>query len=115
MPGATTATIRDRLINVPARLARSARCLTLHLPERWPWSKDFTQLFSTVHAPLPPGAPCEACPKGPETCGQSGRAGQTSGHPMPESEAQPQHGLHDPETIKRDSSRWNRAQISWGL
>ena len=31
---ATTATIRDRLINVPARLARSARRLTLHLPER---------------------------------------------------------------------------------
>jgi len=21
------------------------------LPERWPWSEDFTQLFSTVHAP----------------------------------------------------------------
>jgi hypothetical protein len=48
---ATTATIRDRLINVPARLLRSACRLTLHLPERWPWSEDFTQLFSTVHAP----------------------------------------------------------------
>ncbi|MGW1783897.1 IS1380 family transposase [Streptomyces sp. NPDC002143] len=46
---ATTATIR--LINVPARLARSTRRLTLHLPERWPWNEDFTQLFSTVHAP----------------------------------------------------------------
>ncbi|MER5753617.1 transposase [Streptomyces sp. NPDC002088] len=46
---ATTATIRDHLINVPARLARSARRLTLHLPEPWPWSTDFTQLFSTVH------------------------------------------------------------------
>jgi hypothetical protein len=54
---ATTATIRDRLINVPARLARSARRLTLHLPERWPWSEDFTQLFSTVHAPPPSDAP----------------------------------------------------------
>ncbi|MFF2852370.1 hypothetical protein ACFVT5_39585 [Streptomyces sp. NPDC058001] len=48
---ATTATIRDHLINVPARLARSARRLTLHLPERRPWSTDFTPLFSTVHAP----------------------------------------------------------------
>ncbi|MGW3513814.1 IS1380 family transposase [Streptomyces sp. NPDC000994] len=48
---ATTATIRDHLINVPARLARSARRLTLHLPERWPWSGDFAQLFNTVHAP----------------------------------------------------------------
>ncbi|MGW3985259.1 IS1380 family transposase [Streptomyces mirabilis] len=50
---ATTATIRDHLINVPARLARSARRLTLHLPERWPWSEDFSQLFRTVHAPPP--------------------------------------------------------------
>jgi hypothetical protein len=48
---ATTATIRDHLINVPARLARTARRLTLHLPERWPWRGDFAQLFSTVHAP----------------------------------------------------------------
>ncbi|MBJ6613661.1 transposase [Streptomyces sp. I4(2020)] len=47
----TTATIRDRLINVSARLARSARRLTLHLPERRPWSEDLTQLFSTVHGP----------------------------------------------------------------
>jgi hypothetical protein len=48
---ATTATIRDHRINVPARLARSARRLSLHLPERWTWSTDLTQLFSIVHAP----------------------------------------------------------------
>jgi hypothetical protein len=51
---ATTATIRDHLINVPARLARSARRLTLHLPEHWPWSEDFSQLFRAVHAPPAP-------------------------------------------------------------
>jgi hypothetical protein len=51
---ATTATILDHLINVPARLARSARRLTLHLPERWPRKADFTQLFSTVHTPPAP-------------------------------------------------------------
>jgi hypothetical protein len=50
---ATTATIRDRLINVPVRLARSARRLALHLPERWPWAGDFTQLFTAVHTPPP--------------------------------------------------------------
>jgi hypothetical protein len=50
---ATTATIRDHLINVPARLARSARRITLHLPEHWPWSKDFCQLSRAVHAPPP--------------------------------------------------------------
>jgi len=48
---ATTETIRDHLINVPARLARSARRLTLHLPEHWPWAHDFTRLFELVHAP----------------------------------------------------------------
>ena len=34
---ATTATIRRKLINVPARIATSARRLRLHLPTRWPW------------------------------------------------------------------------------
>ena len=34
---ATTATIRAQLITVPARIARSARRLRLHLPQRWPW------------------------------------------------------------------------------
>jgi hypothetical protein len=36
---ATTATIRAQLINVPARLARSARRLVLHLPDSWPWER----------------------------------------------------------------------------
>jgi Transposase DDE domain group 1 len=48
---ATTATLRDHLINIPARLARSARKLTLHLPERWPWQAAFENLFAAVHAP----------------------------------------------------------------
>ena len=34
---ATTATLRRRLIAVPARIARSARRLVLHLPTEWPW------------------------------------------------------------------------------
>lgn len=51
---ATCATIREHLINVPARLARSARRLTLHLPERWPWQEAFDTLFHAVHVPPPP-------------------------------------------------------------
>lgn len=51
---ATCATIRDHLINTPARLARSARQLTLHLPERWPWRDAFDALFHAVHTPPPP-------------------------------------------------------------
>lgn len=50
---ATCATIRDRLINVPARLARSARHFTLHLPERWPWQDAFEALIHAMHAPPP--------------------------------------------------------------
>ena len=36
---ATTATIRAHLIHVPARTARSARRITLHLPANWPWQQ----------------------------------------------------------------------------
>ncbi|MFL6055197.1 MAG: IS1380 family transposase [Actinoallomurus sp.] len=48
---ATTATIRAHLIHTPARLARSARRLILHLPRHWPWQDAWQQLFNTVHAP----------------------------------------------------------------
>jgi hypothetical protein len=51
---ATTATIRDQLINVPARLARTARRLVLHLPRHWPWQAAWAQLHSTVTATGPP-------------------------------------------------------------
>lgn len=42
---ATTATIRRRLINVPARIATSARRLRLHLPANWPWQQHWTALY----------------------------------------------------------------------
>src|SRR4051794_34332649 len=42
---ATTATIRRRLITVPARIATSARRVTLHLPTAWPWQIAWTRLF----------------------------------------------------------------------
>ena len=45
---ATTATIRAQLISVPARLARSARRLVLHLPHDWPWQHGRQQLFTTA-------------------------------------------------------------------
>ncbi|GAF47519.1 putative transposase [Rhodococcus wratislaviensis NBRC 100605] len=43
---ATTATIRRTLISVPARIASSARRLTLHLPRDWPWETEWNQLFT---------------------------------------------------------------------
>ena len=49
---ATTATLRAQLIIVPGRLARSARRITLHLPERWPWAHQWNQLLhATRHGP----------------------------------------------------------------
>jgi Transposase DDE domain group 1 len=49
---ATLATLRTQLINVPARLAHSARKLVLHLPERWPWQPAWQQLWDhTMGAP----------------------------------------------------------------
>jgi hypothetical protein len=55
---AETATIRTQLIQVPARLAHTARRLVLHLPDNWPWAYAFQQLFTAVHAPThaPPAA-----------------------------------------------------------
>ncbi len=34
---AVTATVRRKLINVAARISTSARRVTIHLPENWPW------------------------------------------------------------------------------
>jgi Transposase DDE domain group 1 len=53
---ATTATIRAHLINVPARIARSARRLTLHMPAGWPWQAAWTGLHAAVHRPARPTA-----------------------------------------------------------
>ncbi len=54
---ATTATLRAQLINVPARLAHSARKLVLHLPKRWPWQPAWEQLWD-----LTMGAPAARAP-----------------------------------------------------
>ena len=53
---ATTATIRRKLIAVPARISSSARRVTLHLPTAWPWETAWQQLFARVCGP-PPAPP----------------------------------------------------------
>jgi len=54
---ATTAAIRRKLITVPARVASSARRITLHLPQAWPWQTAWTTLFDRVNDPPPVLAP----------------------------------------------------------
>ena len=48
---ATTGTIRTQLIAVPARIARSARRLRMHLPRDWPWEHAWTKLFDATCGP----------------------------------------------------------------
>jgi hypothetical protein len=48
---ATTATLRHKLISVPARIASSARRLTRHLPTTWPWATAWNTLFTRVCGP----------------------------------------------------------------
>ena len=48
---ATTATVRRKLIHVPARIASSARRITVHLPRAWPWHQAWTHLFDRVADP----------------------------------------------------------------
>jgi hypothetical protein len=48
---ATTGTIRRKLINVAARIASSARRITLHLPVGWPWQPHWERLFDQTCRP----------------------------------------------------------------
>lgn len=51
---ATTATIRRHLVCVAARITRTARTLTLRLPQHWPWADTWHGLFHATHAPPTP-------------------------------------------------------------
>ena len=51
---ATTKTLRRRFFSLAGRLTRSARRLTMHLPDRWPWAEKFSRALARLRAiPLP--------------------------------------------------------------
>ena len=51
---ATTKTLRRRFFSLAGRLTRSARRLTLHLPDRWPWAEKLSRALARLRAiPLP--------------------------------------------------------------
>jgi len=50
---ARTGTIRRHLIAVPARITRTARRLTLRLPENWSWADSWQGLFTAMAQPPP--------------------------------------------------------------
>src|SRR5215217_4699020 len=47
-------TLRRRIINIPARLARPQRRSVLHLPSRWPWSRAWLALWHNTIGRSPP-------------------------------------------------------------
>ena len=50
----TTKTLRRRFFCLAGRLTRSARRLTLHLPQRWPWEAQFSSALARLRTlPLP--------------------------------------------------------------
>ena len=50
----TTKTLRRRFFSMAGRLTRSARRLTLHLPQGWPWAEQATLALARLRAiPLP--------------------------------------------------------------
>ncbi|TWP34351.1 IS1380 family transposase [Leekyejoonella antrihumi] len=48
---ATTGTLRRTIINVPARIASSARKLAMHLPNEWPWQHPWEVLHAAALSP----------------------------------------------------------------
>ena len=46
----TTKTLRRRFFSIAGRLTRSARRLTLHLPQRWPWEAQFCRALARLRA-----------------------------------------------------------------
>ena len=78
---ATTGTIRAQLINVPGRLASSARKLTVHLSTGWPWQAAWEQLATGPrHGPPAVRGPIHPIPQGPTRTprGNTRQPGQTT-------------------------------------
>jgi hypothetical protein len=52
------ASLRRKIVNIPARLARPQRRPALHLPSHWPWAEHWIALWHNVFGPAtgPPAA-----------------------------------------------------------
>ena len=51
MRTARWATLRTRIINIPARIATTGRRLVLHLPTHWPWAPGWQSLWQAATGP----------------------------------------------------------------
>jgi len=83
---ARTDTLRRHLIVVPARIARRARRIILHLPHNWPYRDALDGLFTATHAPSRLSDQHAQPPQrrtGNTTVDKLGRSA-TSAHPPPD-------------------------------
>jgi hypothetical protein len=48
------ATLRRKIVNIPARLARPQRRPILHLPSHWPWAQAWLTLWDNIIGHTPP-------------------------------------------------------------
>ena len=55
----TTKTLRRRVFALAGRITRSARRLTLHLPQHWPWETQFTRAMARLRAPFHSPPDCQ--------------------------------------------------------
>jgi len=53
MAAARWASLRRKIINVPARVASTGRRLILHLPQAWPWADHWEMVHATATGPPP--------------------------------------------------------------
>ena len=51
MRTARWATVRTRILNIPARIATTGRRLVLHLPTHWPWAPGWESLWAAATGP----------------------------------------------------------------
>ncbi len=50
-PVMTIKALRRRFFSLAGRITRKARCLTLHLPQDWPWQNQFSSALARLRAP----------------------------------------------------------------
>ena len=104
-------TLRRKIVNVPARLARPQRRPVLHLPTHWPWSKACSAVGQ--HHRIQSATVCDTLTTRrkarPE---RTGKAGQTSGNPTP---ASPTSRSLRPENNPRPVGRVARGNCTPGL
>ncbi len=56
------ATVRRKIVNIPARLARPQRRPVLHLPTHWPWADTWLQLWRNTVGSIRQHPPPQAAP-----------------------------------------------------